>query len=541
MAFDGIVTKTIVNELNNNILGAKINKIFTPTKSDVILGLYCNGKNYALNICINPNNCRLHLTTYQKGNPFVAPNFCMLLRKHLIGSKIINISSYDLERTVVFTLETYNELNDKINKKLVVEIMGHFSNVILLNENDNIIDCIKHFEQPRSLMPARKYVMAKNNKHSFFNTSLSDFIKLIDTNIELDLQLSNLFIGISKAFVQNLCEYLKLDLNCYTNSDLETLYNTIYTTITNLDNNICTFSENKNDYFICPSDNNQNLQVNFFIDDFYYNKEIHEKFINTRNNILKIVLAELKKYKKRLENINIKLDDCKNMDMYKIYGELITSNLYKLKSNEKEANVFNYYTNENIIIPLDSNISPTKNAEKFYKKYNKLKNTLEIVKKQKNETILELEYIESLIYSINEATSLETLNEINEEIIENFNLPQSKSLSTKNIKPKNQPTKYNINGFDVFVGKNNKQNDLLTKSADKTDIWFHTQQIHGSHVILKTNGKIPDSETLQVCAKLAARSSKAKHSSNIPVDYCYVKYVKKPSGAKPRNGYIYTL
>lgn len=541
MAFDGIVTKTIVNELNNNILGAKINKIFTPTKSDVILGLYCNGKNYALNICINPNNCRLHLTTYQKGNPFVAPNFCMLLRKHLIGSKIINISSYDLERTVVFTLETYNELNDKINKKLVVEIMGHFSNVILLNENDNIIDCIKHFEQPRSLMPARKYVMAKNNKHSFFNTSLSDFIKFIDTNVELDLQLSNLFIGISKAFVQNLCEYLKIDLNSYTNSDLETLYNTIYTTITNLDNNICTFSENKQDYFICPSDNNQNLQVNFFIDDFYYNKENHEKFINTRNNILKIVLAELKKYKKRLENINIKLDDCKNMDMYKTYGELITSNLYKLKSNEKEANVFNYYTNENIIIPLDSNISPTKNAEKFYKKYNKLKNTLEIVKKQKNETILELEYIESLIYSINEATSLETLNEINEEIIENFNLPQSKSLSAKNIKPKNQPTKYNINGFDVFVGKNNKQNDLLTKSADKTDIWFHTQQIHGSHVILKTNGKIPDSETLQVCAKLAARSSKAKHSSNIPVDYCYVKYVKKPSGAKPRNGYIYTL
>ena len=530
MSFDGIVTKCIIDELNKNISGAKINKVFEPSKNDIVLGLYCNGKNYALNICVNPSNCRLHLTTYSKSNPQVAPNFCMLLRKHIIGSKIVKIESTDLERTIVFVLETYNELNDKINKKLIVEIMGHSSNVILLNENNNIIDCLRHFEKPRELMPARPYEFVNSYKHSFFETNLDEFLKLVHYNEDLSKQLSDLFIGISISFVNNICNYLNIDLISFTKNNLIDLYNHIYKIINNPNN--CSCYSNDKDYYINYATSKENLQVNFFIDDFYHDKEEKEKFINLRNDILKIVLSELKKYTKRLENINSKLDECKNMNKYKLYGELITANLYKITGNPSNVNVLNYYTNENIDIPLDKALLPSKNAEKYFKKYNKLKNTLDIVSKQKKETVLELEYIESIIYSINEAPSLAILQEIFEEISDSFKL-HLKNISSNKKESKNAPNIYNINGFEVFAGKNNKQNDALTKGAASNDIWFHTQGIHGSHVILKNNGKQVDDETLYQCATIAARSSKAKHSSNIPVDYCLAKYVKKPSSAKP--------
>lgn len=530
MAFDGIITKSIVQELNKNILGAKINKVYEPTKNDIVLGLYCNGKNYALNISINPSNCRLHLTTYTKSNPQTAPNFCMLLRKHIVGSKIVKIETIDLERTVLLTLETYNDLNDKINKKLIIEIMGHASNVILVNENNNIIECLKHFERPRELMPARPYEFASTTKHSIYTTTLEEFLSMIKTYESLDKQLSDLFIGISMSFVKYTCNYLNIDLLGFTQNDLITIYNHIHQIITNLDNAIC--CQSNTDYNINYSNKKENLQNNFFIDDFYHEKEEKEKFISLRNDILKIVLSELKKYTKRLENINSKLEDCKSMEKYKLYGELITANLYKLTNNSSSINVLNYYTNENIDIPLDKTISPNKNAEKYFKKYNKLKNALEIVTKQKKETVLELEYIESLIYSINEAPSLAVLQDIHEEISDSFKL-HLKTMSSDKKESKNIPNVYNVHGFDVYSGKNNKQNDILTKSAHPTDIWFHTQGIHGSHVILKTNGKPIDENTLYQCATIAAQNSKAKHSSNIPVDYCFAKYVKKPSGSKP--------
>ena len=533
MAFDGLVTKTIINELNKYIIGAKINKVFEPTKSDIVLGLYSKGKNFSLNICVDPNNCRFHLSTHSKANPQTAPNFCMLLRKHLIGSKIIEISSYDLERTIEFTLETYNELNDKINKKLIIEIMGHFSNVILVNDKNIIIDCLRHFENPRELMPIRPYEPAPSTKLSFKNTSMENFLKIAKGKASLDDILSSSFIGISKSFVQNICKNLKIDLNDFSLNDLEKLYNYILNIIINLDNNICIYSESKKDYLIDSSKTKEDLQVNFFIDDFYYKKEQEEALINTRNTVLKIVLGELKKYQKRLENINTKLEECKDMDKYALYGELLTSNLYRLKGNENSINVTNYYTNEEITIKLDKKLSPSQNVEKFFKKYNKLKNALAVVSKQKKETELELEYIESLIYSINEANSVPTLEEIKLEIEESFNLKIKNVPNGKNKELKNMPLKYNVNGFDVFVGKNNKQNDALTKSASKQDLWFHTQAIHGSHVILKSEGKTIDEDTLYKCAKLAAEHSKAKNSSNIPVDYCYVKYVKKPSNTKP--------
>ncbi len=535
MAFDGIITKCIVSELNKSIINSKVNKIFEPTKNDIMLGLYNSGLNYCLHICISPSSCRLNLTTHSKPNPITAPNFCMLLRKHLIGARIISISSFDLDRIVEIDFECYNELNDKIIKKLYIEIMGSCSNIILTNNDNVIIDAIRHISSNREIMPARFYELPSNNKNSILKINSFDkfysIISSIAVNEPLDKKISDSFNGLCRPFIQYV-----LSKN---NNDLKLSFDFIKRIIANIESNSLSCIKTNNDYVIDFSDNNDNLKINFFIDDYYYLKDTDNAFIGFRNDILKIVLSHLKKCTKKLDNINNKLNECKKQDEYKLFGELITSNLYRLKDNTDSATLENYYDNNSIItIPMDKSISPNKNAEKYFKKYNKLKSTLEIVSIQKKETERELNYIESIVYSIENAKTINDLEDIFDEISENLiGSKNTKNTSKKNNKKdtnKNNLLKYEINGFTVLVGKNNKQNDELTlKIASKEDYWFHTQSIHGSHVILKTDGKDVDDNTLFECAKLAAKHSKAKLSSNIPVDYCLVKFVKKPSSAKP--------
>ena len=536
MAFDGIVTKSIVKELNKHIIGCKVNKIFEPTPNDIILDLYGNGSKYNLLICTNKNFSRINLTKYNKPNPVNAPNFCMLLRKHLNSSKILNINSFDLERIIEITFETYNEVNDKVIKKLIIEIMGQFSNVILVNENGTIHDSLKHVvTKTREILPIRPYEFPKNTKQSFLEfNSFEEFIKIFNNSSEknLDKFFSSNFIGISMPFIQNICNYLNIDINTTKKNELEKIYLHIKNIIQNIDNlHINCFEGLKNDYYINISDNS-GTDINNFIDDYYYNLEQNDLFINYRNSLLKNILSILAKYNKRLENIEKKIKDCENMEQYKLYGELLTANLYKIKKDTpKEITVTNYYNNQEITIPLDSSISPSKNVERYYKKYNKCKNALLVVQIQKKETLDDLEYIDGLIEYIKNCNDFDKIKKIGEEFYGESNNYNEGKHDKKNSK--SSPKKYIINGFTVYVGKNNKQNDLLTKSANKEDMWFHTQKIHGSHVILKTEGKQVDFDTILKCAKLAAQNSKAKNSSNVPVDYTFVKYVRKPSGSKP--------
>lgn len=544
MAFDGIVTKCIVSELNKSIINSKVNKVFEPTKNDIMLGLYNSGINYCLHICINPSTCRLNLTTHSKPNPITAPNFCMLLRKHLIGARIISISSFDLDRIVEINFECYNDLNDKIIKKLYVEIMGSCSNIILTNSNNVIIDAIKHISCNREIMPARIYELPNNTKNSILQINSFDefnsIISAINTNEPLDKKISDSFNGLCRPFIQYVLEK--------NNNNLKTSFEFMKNIISNIETNSLTCIKTNNDYVIDFSEGNEEtLRINFFIDDYYYNKEADNAFKGFRNDILKVVLSALKKSTKKLDNINNKLSECKKQNEYKLFGELITSNLYRLKDNTESATLENYYDNNTpITIPMDKSISPNKNAEKYFKKYNKLKNTLEIVSIQKKETEKELNYIESIVFSIENAKTISDLEDIFDEISENLisskRTEKGASMrpynNKKNTKQKNTTKdnllKYEINEFTVLAGKNNRQNDELTlKIASKDDYWFHTQGIHGSHVILKTEGKEVDENTIFQCAKLAAKHSKAKLSSNVPVDYCLVKFVKKPNSAKP--------
>ncbi len=560
MAFDGIVTKAIVTELSE-LTGARIDKVFEPNKNEIILGLYSEKKNYALDICIESQNYRINLTTNAKQNPQIAPNFCMLLRKNLIGLKVKNFITFDLERLVIIEFEGFNELDDIISKKLVIELMGKHSNIILLDDTNIIIDSLRHIkeidENYRDILPHTKYSFPSSNKSSFFDLkNFEDFRKHLDAPDinNLPTQISSTFNGISKNFICSIIK--KLEISKLDNTNLESIFNYINNIIDNIGTDNLSFEEIKDkdgvvkDYFLVSNKSNTSFSLNYFIDDFYYKKETLETFKNYRNTLLKLILDTLKKYNKRLYNINVKLHDCDDMEKYRIFGELITANLYRIPNrNLSEIELENYYDNNNkITIKLDKRFLPSINAKKFFKKYTKLKNALAIVSEQKEDTLKELDYIESVVYELESCSTIEEVSAIFEEISENDIFKDKKELNTskkskikkskftKNKTVSFNPLKYTVDGYTVLVGRNNKENDYLTlKYANKSDIWFHTKDFHGSHTILKIDNNLPfpNDNVLVEVAKIAAQHSKAKNSSNVPVDYCEVKYVKKPSGSKP--------
>ena len=557
MAFDGINKKKIVSELNFALCDGKINKIYEPNKNEIILSIYAHGINYALNLSIASDAYRINLTTHQKSNPLNAPGFCMLLRKHITGAKIKRIYTIGLERIVYIDLECLDELNDLINKTLIVELMGKHSNIILMNENRFIIDSLRHLSKDenssRDILPARAYEIPENTKNNFDELKTFDeFYQLIPEDKKIDCGISSSFTGISRLLIQSIIENNNLSFE-KNSSNLKIIYKELQDLLKYIDTNKVVIQKYNNDFILTCDDSKmqseeimENLQSNFFIDDFYFNKETDTLFNSYKNNLLKLVLSTLSKIKKKLVNINQKIDECKNMDIYKLYGELITANMYLFPEyNSDKIIVSNYYNNnENIEIPVDKNKTPSVNAKNYYKKYNKLKNALNIVNEQKAETMQELDYLESIIYEIDMAKNISDIDEIYSELTENtlFERTHLKS-NTKITKKQNKnkkankeyiPIEYKIENFTLLVGKNNVQNDYLTtKLARSNDIWFHTKDIHGSHAILITRGETPTTDILIRCAQIAAYYSKAKMSSNVPVDYTLVKYVKKPSGAKP--------
>ena len=546
MAFDGIITKQVVSELKTVLINGKINKIFEPNKNEIILGIYSGGKNYALDISIASNNYRINLTTTSKPNPLNAPNFCMLLRKHLIGARIKDIYSNSLERIVFINFEGYNELNDLVSKTLAIELMGKHSNIILLNDKKIIIDSLRHLDKIegslRDILPAREYIFPISEKKDIYKINENDFI----ISGKISSYIPDNYNGISKTFIQHSLKKLGIDDNNYSTEDIRSLYNYIKDILNNLGtNNVTTINIENKDFTLELCKTKDILQTNFFLDDLYKSKEDNEILTNYRTNLSKLVLSSLKKITKKVSNINLKLKECEDIDTYRIYGELITSNLYRIDNSKNVSSITleNYYDNNNLIsIPLDNTIPPSYNAKKFFKKYNKLKNTLLIVSEQKKEATRELDYLESIIYELENASTISDLEEIDNEISENVLFKNTTKLSNvkknkvnkRTVHDEYEPITYNVDDFTLYVGKNNKQNDYITTKLGKNeDLWFHTKEIRGSHCLLKCNGSKVDDNTIVACAEIAAFYSKAKLSSNVPVDYCYIKNVKKPSGSKP--------
>lgn len=576
MAYDGLVNHSIVKELQNIILNGKVDKIFEPNFDEIILGIYSNGCKYALDLVVSSNFYRANLTTNIKVNPAQAPNFCMALRKYLLGTHITDIYTKGLERIIFIEFEGYNKVKDFSTKKLIVELMGKHSNIILVNNQDIIIDALKHFSitsgATRNIFAGAKYEFPKSNKLDFFEVSDKDEFYRIIINNSLKYNSNSLcdvickvFTGLSTTSISGIENELSISDtiekdNCYKLFDY-------LVSLINYNNQVICYSF-ENNYALKCSTKENTLQTNFFLDDYYSSKESNAIFNTYKNNLLRLILNRISKLNLKLGTINCRLNECKDAEKYKLYGELITSNLYRITDyNVESLTLENYYDSNNpITIVLDKSVSPLVNAKRFFKKYKKLKNAKKFVDEQKLSLVGEIDYLESIVYEINSAKDIMDIDSIYNEIQEykvkiNSKNSSNKIVKNSNSKQKNlnrqsssrkglnhkisrqnilnkenlgEPLKFEIDGFTVLVGRNNRQNDYLsTKLANKDDIWFHVKDFHGSHLILRTENRTPSEDILYKCAKLAKEHSKANASSNVLVDYTFVKYVKKPSGSKP--------
>ncbi len=552
MAFDGITTKMVVNELNDNVINSRVEKIYIPNNNELWIYLHTqNRKNVKLLISVDANNCRFHLSNESRNNPEKAPQFCMVLRKHLIGAKLISIAQIGLDRIVNFTFETIDDFGDVVKKTLVVELMGKYSNIILIR-NEKIVDSIRHVDitmsSVREVLPSKKYIVPSSlGKYNFLNINEDEFINVVSEsalksefeNISLINLLSNLFIGFSKGFVQAVCNLLSIQSEFSKENITAELLHTLYTKINEIISEIelnkifLNANETGKDYSIVECNNSQNdFAISKFLDEFYSSKENASLLKSAKQNLKRDINANISKITKKLALALKTLEDEPNLEKYKQYGEIISSNIYKMQIGMDALVTENFYNNnEQISIPLQKNLTPSRNAQNYFKKYNKLKGSISHAKEYKKSYEEELDYLNSVLFEIDEATSIFELDEIHEEII---SAGYSKKISKKG-KKKDEPStplSYEFNGIKILVGRNNTQNDRLTlKMARKNYIWLHTKNIHGSHVIIEAENI--DDETLYYAATLAKEHSNGKNSSKVEVDYTLVKYVHKEIGAKP--------
>lgn len=546
MALDGIFLSTLTSEIKNEIIDCKIDKINQPEKDELLISIR-GKKNIKLLISANSTYPRVHLTDIVKVNPLQPPMFCMVLRKYLINGRIKDVYQIESDRILCIDISNTDELGFDSVYTLIIEIMGRHSNITLLRARDNkIMDCIKHITPDinsfRTLLPGVTYKYPpKSEKLNPFNFTYEEAANRVEHgNLPLDKNLLfNLFTGFSKTISKDL--YMKaslkdsLSLEAYLKEVEKLLYD-----LSHNKNNFIIYYDNDNpiDFYCCYLETfKDKINKDFpsgsrLLDSFYAEKDKQDRIKSRTQDIEKLISTNLDRCYKKLEILNSILKEAEQKETYKIFGELLTANIYSIKPGQKNIKLWNYYSedNEYLHIELDENLTPSENIQKYFKKYNKLKKSEISALEQINYTEEEINYLTSVLNSISHINNYDEIHEIREELVE------AGYIKFKKTKIKNKPTKphhfISSNGLDIYVGKNNIQNDYLTlKFAHKNDLWFHTKNIPGSHVILR--GKDISESDIREAATLAATFSKAQNSSNVPVDYTEIKNVKKPSGAKP--------
>lgn len=561
MPLDGIYIHSILDELKNKLIGCRVDKISQPEKDEIILSLRGAKVNYKLLISSNPTYPKIHLTNFSKPNPLKAPMFCMVLRKYLGSAKIINIEQVSTDRIILIDLEGSDELGFNSVYSLIVEIMGRHSNITLIRKRDNVVvDSIKHITSEvnsyRSLYPGVEYVFPpeslKLNPFIFSCEELENFIENNHIKFESNI-FSKTFTGVSSQFSKSLWEFLRInnvEPDCSSLKEIYKLVNNIFLKLKNCEFSFISYaSGNAVKDFYCTYlyqfkdlTEKKYTSSSELIEDFYYEKDKSERLNTKSADLQKIINNNLDRCHKKLNILRNTLLESEEMEQYRIYGELLTSNIYNIKKGDKVIRVLNYYSPEEeyIHIPIDENKTPSQNIQSFYKKYNKLKKSAEMAQIQIKSTEEEIKYLESVMVNIKNAESYEEIEEIKRELMDTGYIKYKKE-NKKNTKPSKPYHFVSSDGFHIYVGKNNTQNDYLTlKFAGKTDLWLHTKNIPGSHVIIKSAGNNIPNSTLEEAAVLAAYYSSGKSSSNVPVDYTLVKNIKKPSGAKPGMVIYYT-
>ena len=559
MAFDGITVSAIKAEIEDKILGGRIDKVYQPEKDEIILGIRSMGQAYKLLLTSNASNPKFHFTQTNPSNPMTPPLFCMVMRKHLQSGKIIKIEQPDFDRILNIYVESLNELGDYSVKKLVLEIMGRHSNIILTDENNTILDCIKHIghdtSSVREVLPGREYTLPPSQgKINTLELDNNNFNEVLENNPSFEIQsvIYKNYTGISPIAASEICYRANVNgstpVEALTDIQKEIVFNKFAELVEDIKANrfypeSITNEKGKTiDFSPIEMTQFNGLEIKKYtsiselIESFYANRDFAYRIGQKTQDLRKLITQNIERCIRKKDIQMQTLRSIKNRDELRLKGELLTANIYSIKKGMTTVELPNYYSEnqELVAIELDSNKTPSENAQKYYKAYNKAKRTFEALKDQIKSNDEELAYLESVLTSVNNCTDEQDVKEIRRELREEGYVKKVKNQKDKSKKHSVPLHFISQDGFDIYVGKNNIQNDELTlKFARPRDIWMHTKNIPGSHVIIVANGQtIPDT-TLNEGAMLSAFYSKAKNSSKVPVDYTEKKNVKKPNGSKP--------
>lgn len=567
MALDGIVISNIVYELNSSLAGGRINKVAQPEADELLITVKNNGTQYRITISANASLPLIFLTNMNKPSPITAPNFCMLLRKHIGSGIILGITQPGLERIIDFELEHYNEMGDLCKKHLIIELMGKHSNIIFCDDEGMIIDSIKHVSSQmssvREVLPGRQYFIPQTmDKANPLDTTYEIFAKHVtDMPVPVSKALYTGFTGISPIVAEEICYRAAIDSTTFANELEDNQKLQLFIAFKDVMDTI-----NKKQFFpnIIYKGNEPiefgSLEFGIYNDvntkeskkaagtlncitydtisevlhTYYATKNAISRIRQRSVDLRRIVATALDRNYKKYDLQSKQLKDTDKRDKYKVYGELINTYGYGIPVGSKSFEALNYYTNETITIPLDETLSPKENAVKYFEKYNKLKRTFEATTKLIEETDSEIKHLESISTALDIAVAEEDLVQLKEELIE-YGYIRRKGPSGKKVRITSKPFHYlSSDGFHIYVGKNNFQNEELTfKFANGGDWWFHAKGIPGSHVIVKTGGIPLSDKTYEEAASLAAHFSKGQNLDKVEIDYTERKNIKKPNASKP--------
>ena len=552
MPQDAITLKKTANELNDLLQGSKINKVTQPTADEAVLTLYGKNGSFKLCICVNAVGARVGFTSIEKKNPATPTGFCMLLRKHLLNATVKNIYTVGLERVIKITFDGKNDFLESVEKQLYCEIMGKYSNAIFC-EKDVICGTMKtsllEIGKERALLSGVKYALPKNQgKVDVYDKQLSIATLQNFTFGNLGEFIFNNFQGFSLATANEIAFRFFGKIIFEGDASLgEDFYQSIIDFIENNNEQPSVVKSNEKliDFYFCDYKSVSGEKI--FFDRltqaetyFFDNKQNLRTFNELKNKLLSTVNSKLKKEQKKLQIIAEKELACEDAENQRRKGELIIANIYKIKRGDKSVTVDDYYNdNAPLIIALDEQLSANENAQKYFKKYTKLKNTLKAIAPQKEQAEYECEYLKSVVAELESARTVNDLIFVEEELKQGGYVKSNEKIKVSKKDDKIEYRFFEYNGYKIIAGKNNLQNDKLTASAKPSDLWLHTKDYHSAHVIIpNATSHLPD-EILLLAAEICAYYSEAKNGDKVPVDYTQKKYVKKPPKSK-YGAVIYT-
>ncbi len=561
MAFDGMTIACIVNELQNKIVGGRVYKIAQPEKDELLVTIKGNGGQVRMLMSADASLPLLYLTDKNKTSPMTAPNFCMLLRKHLQNARIVSVTQPGLERVVRFELEHLNELGDLCRKYLIIELMGKHSNIIFCDDRNMIIDSIKHISgmvsSVREVLPGREYFIPKTqDKAELLDISQGEIGRMLTAkNMPVYKAIYTGFTGISPCIAHEICFRAGTDSDMAASELGGSRLNDVCTELSKLADDIKNHIFEPNvvfengqpaEYAVTPLtsyDDGSTKKFNNISEllEYYYAEKNTITRIRQRSaDLRRIVQTALERNVKKYDLQKKQLEDTGKREKYRVYGELLNTYGYDAEAGAKSLEALDYYTNEMITIPLDPTLTAGENAKKYFDKYRKLKRTYEALTVLIKETGDEIAHLSSISASLDIALKEEDLVQIKEELIESGYIKRKGGSRREKVTSK--PFHYiSSDGYHIYVGKNNYQNEELTfKIATGNDWWFHVKGIAGSHVIVRTNsGELPD-RTFEEAGRLAAHYSQARGQQKVEIDYTQKKNVKKPNGSKPGFVVYYT-